>query len=62
VSEALKDVQAKTSPIEIYASKMAIYSILVNFCVSNVRPIYHEKNKYPRFLPDIDEPEKSSLF
>jgi hypothetical protein len=41
---------------------MAIYSILVNFCVSNARPIYQEKNEYKSFLPDIDEPEKSSLF
>ena len=32
----IKGVQAKTSPVEISASKMAIYSILVNFCVSNV--------------------------
>jgi hypothetical protein len=41
---AIKGVQAKTSPVEISASKMAIYSILVNVCVSNVRPIYQEKN------------------
>jgi hypothetical protein len=33
----VKGVQAKTSPIVISASKMAIYSILVNFCVSNVK-------------------------
>ena len=58
----LKGVQAKTSTIEIAASKMALYSTLVNFCVSNVRPILQEKNEYLSFLPDIDEPQKSSFF
>ena len=33
----IKGGQAKTSPIEIFDSKMAICSILVNFCVSNVK-------------------------
>jgi hypothetical protein len=33
----LKGVQAKTSSIEISASKNLIYSLLVNFCVSNVK-------------------------
>jgi hypothetical protein len=49
LEQGLKGLQATTSPIEISASNMAIYSILDNFCVSNVRP-------------DIDEAEKPSLF
>jgi hypothetical protein len=37
VTPFLKGVKAKTSPIEISASQMAIHKILVNFCVSNVK-------------------------
>jgi hypothetical protein len=33
----VKSVKAKKSPIEIFASKMAIYSILVNIFASNVK-------------------------
>ena len=33
----LKGVQAKMSPIEISAPKLVIYSLLDNFCVSNVK-------------------------
>jgi hypothetical protein len=41
---------------------MRAYSILVYFCVSNVKANIPGENEYISFLPDIDEPEKSSLF
>ena len=58
----LKGVQAKMSPIEISAPKLVIYSLLDNFCVSNVKANIPGEKWIHKLIPYIDEPDKSSLF
>ena len=47
----IKGVTAKTSPIEIFSSKMAICSILVNFCASNVKANISGEKWIPKLSP-----------
>ena len=58
----LKGAQAKAPPIEIFDWKMAIFSILVNFCASDVKANISGAKWIPKLSPRHQKAWESSLF